>query len=162
NPPFGNVTILSSTITGNTSGVGTGGGFGGGIANIGSSVITFQNTILAGNFDEMIILNNTFLQKDDWSGAIVSNGHNFMGVNKLRVSAAALILADPQLGPLKNNGGPTETHALLPGSRAIDAGDPGGCRDSLGALVTTDQRGFRRTVDGNRDGTARCDIGAVE
>ena len=34
------------------------------------------------------------------------------------------------LGPLKNNGGPTQTHALLAGSPAIDAGDPGGCRNS--------------------------------
>src|SRR4029077_5702265 len=66
------------------------------------------------------------------------------------------------LGPLKFNGGPTQTHALLPGSPAIDAGDPGGCRDSAGAPLQTDQRGFARNVDGNNDGTARCDIGAVE
>jgi hypothetical protein len=66
------------------------------------------------------------------------------------------------LGPLKNNRGPTRTHALLPGSPAIDAGDPGGCRNSQGALISTDQRGFARHVDGNNDGTARCDIGAVE
>ena len=66
------------------------------------------------------------------------------------------------LGPLKNNGGPTQTHALLAGSPAIDAGDPSGCRDSQGALLATDQRGFARHVDGNNDGIARCDIGAVE
>jgi FG-GAP-like repeat len=66
------------------------------------------------------------------------------------------------LGPLKNNGGPTQTHALVAGSPAIDAGDPGGCRDSSGALLQTDQRGFARHVDGNQDSTARCDIGAVE
>ena len=66
------------------------------------------------------------------------------------------------LGPLKNNGGPTQTHALVAGSPAIDAGDPGGCRDNSGALLQTDQRGFARHVDGNNDGTARCDIGAVE
>ena len=86
------------------------------------------------------------------------------------------------LGPLQNNGGPTQTHALVAGSPAIDAGDPGGCRanpplsgwhgivhgyewdpvGSLGALLSTDQRGFARHVDGNNDGTARCDIGAVE
>ena len=34
------------------------------------------------------------------------------------------INTDPLLGPLQNNGGPTLTHALLPGSPAIDAGDP--------------------------------------
>ena len=66
------------------------------------------------------------------------------------------------LGPLKNNGGPTQTHALVAGSPAIDAGDPNGCQDNSGALLQTDQRGFPRNVDGNNDGTARCDIGAVE
>ena len=45
---------------------------------------------------------------------------------------------------------------------AIDAGDPGGCRDSLGSLILKDQRDFARHVDGNNDGIARCDIGAVE
>jgi hypothetical protein len=64
-------------------------------------------------------------------------------------------LADPKLGPLQSNGGPTQTHALLPGSPAIDAGNPGGCRDKLGALLITDQRGFPRPAVG-------CDIGAYE
>ena len=66
------------------------------------------------------------------------------------------------LGPLQNNGGPTQTHALVDGSPALDAGDPGGCRDSQGALLSTDQRGFARHVDSNNDGSARCDIGAFE
>jgi len=66
------------------------------------------------------------------------------------------------LGPLQNNGGPTQTHALIPGSPAVDAGDPAGCRDSQGALLTTDQRGLPRDFDGNRDGTVVCDIGAYE
>src|SRR5206468_2451942 len=48
------------------------------------------------------------------------------------------------LHPLKNNGGPTQTHALVAGSPAIDAGDPGGCRDNSGVLLQTDQRGFPR------------------
>ena len=71
-------------------------------------------------------------------------------------------MASPKLGPLQNNGGPTQTHALLPGSPAIDAGNSFGCRDNLGALLATDQRGFFRTADGDSNGTARCDIGAYE
>jgi hypothetical protein len=66
------------------------------------------------------------------------------------------------LGPLQNNGGPTQTHALVAGSPAIDAGDPDGCRDSVKALLRTDQRGFARHADGNKDGTIRCDTGAYE
>jgi hypothetical protein len=64
---------------------------------------------------------------------------------------------DPRLGPLANNGGPTFTHALLPGSPAIDAGDPlaaGGSDD----LPQFDQRGapFSRTAG------RRIDMGAFE
>ena len=57
---------------------------------------------------------------------------------------------DPSVGPLTNNGGPTQTHALLEGSIAIDAGD------CSGGSVTTDQRGIPRPQRGG------CDIGAYE
>jgi hypothetical protein len=62
---------------------------------------------------------------------------------------------DPMLGPLADNGGPTETHMLLPGSVAIDQG---WCRPGV------DQRGFFRPVDllGISHAGNACDIGAVE
>ena len=60
------------------------------------------------------------------------------------------------LGPLQNNGGPTWTVALLPGSNAIDGGDPAGCTDDKGNPLPTDQRGFAREVG------VTCDIGAFE
>jgi hypothetical protein len=59
------------------------------------------------------------------------------------------------LGPLAMNGGPTETHALLQGSPAIDAGVAAGC-------PSQDQRGIARPADGDLDGVARCDSGAFE
>jgi hypothetical protein len=68
-----------------------------------------------------------------------------------------LIGVDPKLGPLQNNGGPTQTHALLAGSPAIDSAF---CPTS--PPVTTDQRGVVRPIDGNRDGQILCDIGAFE
>jgi predicted outer membrane repeat protein len=68
---------------------------------------------------------------------------------------------DPVLGPLADNGGPTDTHALLVGSPAIDAGEVV-CTDPSGAPLTTDQRGEPRPVDGNSDGNTACDIGAFE
>jgi hypothetical protein len=55
---------------------------------------------------------------------------------------AHLYRPDPSLGPLQDNGGPTQTPALLNGSPAIDAGNPGGCTDNLGAILSTDQRGY--------------------
>jgi hypothetical protein len=61
-----------------------------------------------------------------------------------------LIVADAMLGPLQDNGGPTETHDLLPGSPAIDAGSMD-CPPP-----DTDQRGVARPQG------AGCDIGAVE
>jgi hypothetical protein len=60
-----------------------------------------------------------------------------------------IIGADPNLGPLADNGGSTETHALLPSSPAIDAGDDVSC-------PTTDQRGVTRPQG------PHCDIGAFE
>ncbi|MFO1507512.1 MAG: choice-of-anchor Q domain-containing protein [Lysobacterales bacterium] len=62
---------------------------------------------------------------------------------------------DPQLLPLADNGGPTRTLLPQPGSPVIDAGSNALCQ-------AVDQRGVARPVDGNGDGNADCDIGAVE
>ena len=45
------------------------------------------------------------------------------------------------LGPLQDNGGTTETHALLLKSDAVDMGNPDECKDTDGNPLTTDQRG---------------------
>jgi hypothetical protein len=66
------------------------------------------------------------------------------------------VAADPVLKPLADNGGQTDTLALVDGSPAIGAGDPAGCRDDNDALIALDQR----TV--SRPQGARCDAGAVE
>lgn len=63
------------------------------------------------------------------------------------------IRADPLLGPLADNGGPTQTVALLAGSRGIDEGHS--------SASPIDQRGVAR-LDGNHDGTVLPDIGAFE
>jgi hypothetical protein len=160
--------VFNSTITNNQAdadfnGSGTGGGVFNDVA-IGST-FTFQNTIIAGNSETALLGKIRVPVTGECGGTITSNGNNLMenyDTSHCTVSGIAPTLGDPNLGALQNNGGSTQTHALLAGSPAIDAGNPGGCRDNLGALLRTDQRGFRRTVDGNRDGTARCDIGAVE
>jgi hypothetical protein len=67
-----------------------------------------------------------------------------------------IFTGDPLLGPLQDNGGPTWTHALLPGSPALDAGHSGG--------LATDQRGGARAVHSitNTLPGDGSDIGAFE
>lgn len=62
---------------------------------------------------------------------------------------------DPKLGPLASNGGLTQTHALLPGSVAIDACDPV-------IFESVHQRAVSRPIDGDGNAMAICDIGAYE
>lgn len=69
---------------------------------------------------------------------------------------------DPQLSENGNaphlpDGQAVRTHYLLPGSAAIDEGNPG-----FGGSPATDQRGFSRVADGDGDGVSRIDIGALE
>ncbi len=64
-------------------------------------------------------------------------------------------VVDPQLGPLAENGGLTATHMPLAGSPAVDTATNSFCPG-------TDERGTGRPADGNGDGSAACDVGAVE
>jgi hypothetical protein len=59
---------------------------------------------------------------------------------------------DPRLGPLADNGGSTQTHALLQGSPAINKGNPAPPGSGGNACAATDQRGAPRN----------CDVGAYE
>jgi hypothetical protein len=91
---------------------------------------------------------------------VTSNGYNLSGDGTCNSSKAGdLNNHDPLLGPLQNNGGPTETMALLPGSPAIDGGNPSGCTDGQGHLLTTDQRGMPRP---DKEDSVGCDMGAYE
>lgn len=80
-----------------------------------------------------------------------SLGDNLAGDGSCGLSGPGdLQNTDPLLGPLSGNGGPTETHALLAGSPAIDAGS------AACPPPATDQRGIIRPQGG------ACDIGAFE
>ena len=141
----GTLLINNSTLSGNTAGDGSGGG----IFNVNDgSTVALQNSILA---------NNT---GGNCHGTLDSRGYNLSGDNSCSFDGnGALNNTDPILGPLQNNGGPTNTMALLSGSPAIDAGNPGGCTESQGNLLTTDQRGMPRP---NKEDASGCDIGAYE
>jgi PKD repeat protein len=146
-------TIANTTITNNFA------AWGGGISRSGD----VNATILIGN---SINANNLDLSQDeqDCQGGLTSNGYNLFGLGTGCPTGGIgdIFTADPLLGPLSGNGGDTRTHGLLLGSPAIDAGDPAGCSDPWGRLLTTDQRGHPRPLDGDGDGATVCDIGAYE
>jgi len=75
--------------------------------------------------------------------------------------ASDLANVDPKIGPLAANGGATATHLPLPDSPAIDSGNFY-CPGYQGVQRVLDQRGSPRPADGDGDGQAPCDRGAVE
>src|SRR5213079_1152122 len=83
-------------------------------------------------------------------GTVTSHGYNLSSDDGggVLTGPGDQINTNPLLGPLQNNGGPTFTHALLPGSPAIDAGDP-----NFTPPPSFDQRGpgFDRVVNGRID-----------
>jgi CSLREA domain-containing protein/uncharacterized repeat protein (TIGR01451 family) len=145
----GAVRFLNSTIAGNT--VETEGRmpvtrgvvhFGGGIAaeNDGPIDVSSTNTIIARN------------TPDDCREAIGTGGHNIDGGGTCAFTGTGdQQNTDPKLAALADNGGPTDTRALLSGSPAIDTADNSLC-------PSTDQRGVSRPQPAG--GT--CDIGAFE
>ncbi len=135
-----NSTIANNTRT-NTTGTGYNGIFMGGGASA-----SMVNTILAYNQN----------RNCSSSSAPISLGHNLSSDYNCGLDQSGdLQGVDPLLGPLADNSGAVQTHALLPGSQAIDGGDDAQC-------PATDARGINRPYDGDGDSTAVCDIGAVE
>jgi len=164
------VHLRNVTVSNNRSqdASGTRGGAGG-VANDEASIMTFGNTVVAGNFAPDFA-------PDCYDGGratrIGSDGYNIIGNQgpggdggtycDLTTADGDQLNVDPQLEPLRDNGGLTETHGTVLGSPAIDGGAPSGCRDTGGNVLTGDQRGEPSPTDGDGDGAARCDAGSYE
>ena len=160
-----NVTISHNTAT--TSG--------GGLYYSGqNSGIYVRNTIIANNTAPAATGPDVFSFNSTNGALFTSRGNNLIGRSaantgfthdsngdKVGTSAAPI---DPLLGPLQNNGGQTDTRALLSGSPARDAGNNCVTNSNCGgisspsALLLTDQRG----VDYPRNYESGVDIGAFE
>src|SRR5439155_19102022 len=141
------LTITNSTLSGNS--VSGGSEQGGGIFMT-NGTVNIRSTIIAQN--------TATTSGPDFQGTLTSQGHNLIGdTNGATITGDTtgnILNQNPRLGPLQNNGGPTQTMALLAGSPALDAGDncvfDNSCTPALSTALTTDQRGsgFSRIVDG--------------
>ncbi len=147
------LTISQSTLTDNHATKSSGGGV---YIYSGTTPLIIQNSIIAGNSDVGIApdmrclqagtttVTNSLVGRETGTGLTATVGAipdakgNFVGgdTDPLRI--------DPKLGPLANNGGPTQTHALLAGGLAIDHGSNAAAVDvtqSGSPALATDQRG---------------------
>jgi hypothetical protein len=154
----GAVTLVNATVTGNQAGTAGGG------AHVTNGSLTLQRTLMAGNTAP------TGREAHREAGTATANSHNLFGFGGSAglsgfaagatdvVPGAALAAV---LGPLADNTGLTLTHALPPGSPAIDKGPSAACAAApVGGL---DQRAQPRNVNGDGAVTANeCDIGAYE
>jgi hypothetical protein len=165
--------INNTTINGNDAHGGVGASWGGAVFN--SGILAISSSTLSGNFasraggvfndNGATTLQNTIMTNSSLAGncggTIASDGYNLSSDLSCNFDGPGdLNDVQAQLGLLHNNGGSTMTMAPLKGSPAIDAGNPAGCTDGSGNLLTTDQRGLPRPGKYKRD--HRCDIGAFE
>jgi VCBS repeat-containing protein/predicted outer membrane repeat protein len=155
----GDLKLTNCTISDNTA------IFGGGISNYQSLTVnacTFAgNSALYGggiyasnnitSLANTIVALNTATNGPDIYGTASSQGHNLIGNSSGAngLIGSDLVNVNPQLGTLANNGGPTQTRALLAGSPAIDAAN-------TATAPATDQRGVSRPQG------SQSDIGAYE
>jgi hypothetical protein len=177
---FGNVVVTSSTISENKAnedgGIRSGsatvtfstisGNLGGGISG---NTLTLKNSIVAGNGGNMFAadlhhvpingpLSVEYSLVGDKTGTSLAEAPVGMpDANGNLIGGPIHGVIDPKLGPLANNGGPTLTHAPLPGSPAVNAGNPNAVA-GVNGVPMHDQRGapFGRIAGG------AIDMGAVE
>ncbi|RIK84583.1 MAG: hypothetical protein DCC68_01100 [Planctomycetota bacterium] len=119
---------------------------------------TFYQSLVAANVAEQTKIGLPGGEQTNTPAGRSTRGGNLLAGFNLIVEQEATAW----LGKLALNGGTTQTHALLPGSPAIDAADPAFDPNVFTPPLSTDQRGQPRVVDGNADGTPRIDIGAFE
>ena len=138
----GVVTVTNSTVADNVSPLGSPADLFVGTFGDSSATLALTNTIVSG------AQTNCFVAYFGAGTVILMTDHNNVFTDgSCYPGITDQVVADPSLGPLSDNGGPTQTHALLADSPAVDAADAAVC-------PATDQRGVARD--------AACDVGAYE
>jgi hypothetical protein len=161
--------FTNSTISGNKSVVYAGGIYARGTLRLVNCTISSNTTVgesggvyVRGEMDYV----NTIIANNNGKGGncVIGGPGDYRGKGAIRTNRNNLVegggcdpdySGDPMLGPLADNGGDTWTHALLPGSPAIDA------IPAISCTLPTDQRGAPRSVVQTSPDTP-CDIGAFE
>ncbi|MEM8856886.1 MAG: choice-of-anchor Q domain-containing protein [Chloroflexota bacterium] len=153
--------LLNVTVAENTAGT-----EGGGLWNSPTGSPVIQHTILGNN--------SASNGPDCFSTSVISSlGYNLLeDANTCplgNTTTGNILNQDPLLSDLQDYGGSTLSFMPQAGSPVIDAADPAGCKDNHFVDTETDnqqyvsdQRGYVRVVDGDSNGSAVCDIGAVE
>lgn len=151
-----NLTLINTTVTNNTTDAS-----GGGIKSFDSNVTATQS-LISGN--TATVSAKTWIHSGTGTISVdyfnIFGEQSVSGLDGVTVGLLDIVPDEPATGILNpvltNNGGPTPTHALVQGSRALDAVQEVNC------AILTDQTGKARPIDGNADGFADCDIGAFE
>jgi predicted outer membrane repeat protein len=172
NTTFSSVNITNSTVTGNRADADGGGtwGSGGGLYNGEGTSASLHNSLIAGNMtgapggdnpddisgDATNVVGSFNLIGDATTSGGLTNGVN--GNIVANGGSDTIVVSTIIDVNLADNGGPTLTHALVPGSLAINAGDNSKAVDADGDPLLYEQRGagFARIADG------QVDIGAFE
>jgi LPXTG-site transpeptidase (sortase) family protein len=150
-----NTTVINSTIIGNSADLG--GGIAAETLNAGGeiAIITLRNSIIYGNIGGTAPNCITTNTGASLTGDANNLFHSTDGVCPIGASdVTSNLVVNSIVSGLADNGGPTQTHALVSGSPAIDAGNATTCANS--PVSNKDQRGVTRPQG------AGCDIGAYE
>ena len=168
NPVGAVADLLNTTVSTNTAESEGGGIYTEGALSLTSSTIA-RNDALTGSAisdagtsgDDLRSITNTLVEGNCAGSPLDSGGYNVESPgNTCGFNEATDQPAEDQLnlGPLRDNDGPTQTHALLENSAAIDRIPQADCVDGAGAPLTADQRGKPRPAGAS----SSCDVGAFE